>query len=897
MRTDGPPPRLVGRHDEIRHLDEMCAAARAGRGGVAVLRGETGIGKSALLDHMCEAAADLRIIRASGAEFETVLPYAALHQLFTPLLGQVAELPAEHRDALRLVFGPAQETCDLFQIGLATLNLLARAARDRPLLCVIDDAQWLDPASAKALVFLARRISAEPVTMVFAVRTPGAEEDPLGRLPGLVVGGLSDRESRLVLAASGGAHLDDEVRDRIVAEAHGNPLALLELPKAGGFAPPDTSSLPTRIELSFRARLTGLPAAPQMLLTVASADPTGDPHRLWSAARQLHLDAAGVCAAAADTGLVEFSTRIRFCHPLARSAVYGAASADQRRAAHEALADAADPTVDPDRRAWHRALACASTNEEIATALECSASRARSRGGHAAAAAFLERAAALSADVDKRVGRTLAAAQAGLDAGTVDTAAELLRTVGGAVLDERGHADVELLRAQIAFARHDEDNGPAFMLRAAEWLRDVDPDRSRKCLVDTLEKSLFVGRASGIMELVLSAARSAAPTSRSPDLLDALVSLATEGHRAAAPLIRATLHDAERPMWKRRPALGAMLAAEFWDVGINLAIVEWLLTTGRASGSPLVLRLGLALAASSAALMGDVGRAIAATAEGEAIAEALGLAPAYYDRLHVAAVRGDRAAFRLFSDVTAAASELGSQHLAANVHWSAAVLNNSLADYPAALTAARQAVASRDLFLAGAALPELIEAAVRCGETGAATDALEALSERAEAGDTPTGSGIAAYARGLVTGAEDDYREAIEHLEQSPLLLYRARSQLHYGEWLRRHGRRRESRGHLEIAHELLSGAGMDAFAQRAADELLATGAVTRSRSVRTYYQLTPRELYVARLAATGATSPEIAARLYLSPRTVDAHLRSIFRKLGVTSRRQLKDAPGLGPV
>ncbi|WP_049578774.1 AAA family ATPase [Streptomyces sp. SBT349] len=890
------PGRLVGRRDEIRRIDELTGAARAGRGGALVLRGEAGIGKSALLEHARRAASGFRVLRATGSQYETELPFAALHQLCVPVLGRLDGLPERHREALRVAFGLATGEPDLFRTGLASLQLLASAARDRPLMCAVDDAQWLDAASSRTLAFLARRVGSEPVAMAFAVRLPSAAGE-WDELPGLVVEGLGDADARALLAARSHATLDEQVRDRLLAEARGNPLALLELPRAGGFAPPDTSSVPHRIERGFRARLAGLPAGARLLLTVASADPTGDPGLLWPAARRLGLDVAATSAAATATGLVEFSTRVRFCHPLARSAVYRAAEAERRREAHRALAEVTDPVREADRRAWHRAQASTGPDEDVAAELERSASRARSRGGVVAAAAFIERAAALSLDGARRIERTLAAVQARLDAGGADAAAELLTTVEHAALDETQRAGLDLLRGQIAFVRHNDGNGPAFMLRAARRLAGLDPEWSRDRFLDALEMSLVVGRASGVMDMVLTEAGSAGPAPGSPDVLDALVLLATDGHRAAVPLLRKVLDGGDSPMWTRRPALGIMLAGELWDPHLHATITEWLTRTGRASGSPLVLRLGLAQQASYAALTGDVGQALAAIAEEEAIADAAGVPPLLYPRLHLAAVRGRRReAFDLVRTATATATERGAGQLIANVHWAAAVLNNGLADYPAALAAARRATANGDLFLAGIALPELVEAAVRCGEPDAAAAALDALTERTATCGTATGLGVAAYARGLVTGVEDHYREAVERLATSPLLPYRARAHLLYGEWLRREGRRRDCRSQLRAAHELLSGAGIEAFARRAADELGATGERARARSGSTYDQLTVQEVSIARLVATGATSNEVAARLFLSPRTIDAHLRNIFRKLGITSRRQLKDQPGLGP-
>ncbi|HEX6344970.1 LuxR family transcriptional regulator [Umezawaea sp.] len=884
--TDLP---LVGRHREERRVAEVVDAARAGRGGSLVLDGEAGIGKSALLAHAVRAAPDFRVLRASGAEFEQELPYSALHQLCAPVLDRLTDLPDRRREALRIAFGLAGGTPEPFQVGLAVLDLLTAVSGERPVLCAVDDAQWLDAASSQAMAFLARRVAADPVAVVLALRSP-SEVDGLSELPSVVVTGLGDADAKALLAARNPFPLDDRVRDRLVAEANGNPLALLELPRAGGFQPPAASSVPSRIEDGFRARLAGVPADARLLLTVAGADPLGDPGLLWTAAAALGVDVRVASADAMATGLVEFATRVRFCHPLARSAVYRAAADAVRRAAHGALADATDPLTAPDRRAWHRAQAGAGPDEDVAVDLERCASRARSRGGVAAAAAFLERSVALSLDPHRRVERTLAAAEAGIEAGAAERAADLLATLDTAGLDEVRRARVDLLRGRIAFTRPGDGGGPALTVSAARRLAAVDPDRARDCFLDALEMSLVVGRAGGVVDEVLEAARAAAPAPSSPDLLDALITLVERGHHDALPVLRDALHAEGGPLWSRRPALASMISVELWDVDTCSAIAEWLVKAGRESGSPLLLRLAYAQRATAATLTGDLAAALAATAEEEAVADAAGEPPLLYHRLHLAALRGRREeALALFrAATTAGAGQV------TNLHWTAALLHNGLADHPAALTAARAATEHGDLFLTGAALPELVEAAVKCHEPAVAARALESLTERTRAAGTTLGRGVAAYSRGLVTGVEDDYREAVECLAEGSLRPYLGRAHLLYGEWLRREDRRADAVEQLRAAHDLLSAAGAEAFARRAADELRAAGQRVGHRSAPAYEDLTMQQLAVARLVASGATSNEVAAELFISKRTVDAHLREIFRKLGVTSRRRLKDHPDL---
>ncbi|MFE9687064.1 ATP-binding protein [Streptomyces sp. NPDC006285] len=886
-QTHGP---LFGRQFETQCLGELIDAARAGRGGALVLRGEAGIGKSRLLAHVQGAAAGFCVLRVGGTQHEAELPFAALHQLCLPVLEHLAELPAHHRQALRIAFDLESGTPDVLRVGLATLGLLTAAGQKCPVLCVVDDAHWLDAASLKALAFLARRVSTEPVTMVFAVRLP-CEASELDALPSLNVGRLSDVDAQALLAAQSHERLDAQVRDRLVAEARGNPLALLVLPRAGGFAPPEPSSVPHRVAHRFRTMMSSLSEQARLLLTVAGADPTGDPQLLWLAGRRLGIDLSAAGASATASGLVEFGTRVRFYHPLARAAAYDGATPDERRLAHRVLAEVTDQVSDPDRRAWHRAQAAAVPDEDIAAELERSASRARARGGVVATAAFLERAAELSLDAERRITRTVAAVRAHLDAGATDKAAALLTTVERSGLSEFQQAEADLLRGRIALTRIDDNGGPALMLRAARRFADLDPKRSRESYLEALEMSLLVGRANGVTDLVLAEAKTT--PAHAPDLLDALEALAANGHQAAVPLIRKALDSTEDALWDRHPALAIILAAELWDPDAHVRIIEWLLKNGRASGSPLVLRLGLAQAASAAALTGDLDEAMAAIAEEEAIADATGAPPVIYHRLQLAAMRGRRQeALTLFEAVTATATVMG--QVISNVHWAGAVLHNSLGEYPEALAAARRAVADGELFVSGFALPELVEAAVRCGEHAAAADALASLTERTQASATRSGLGIAAYVRGLVRGTEEDYQEAIDHLTDTPMLPYRARAHLLYGEWLRRQGRRQDCRPQLRTAHQLFSDAGLEAFSRRAADELRASGETARSRTGHARDQLTMQELLIARLVAAGATSKEVASRLFISPRTVDAHLRNIYRKLGVTSRRQLRERPDL---
>src|SRR3954469_17203157 len=474
MSDRDPVARLRGRRSECEALDGLIAGVRTGESRAVVLCGEAGVGKTALLEYASKRATGCRVARAAGVESEMELAFAGLHQLCAPMLGRLDRLPAPQRDALATAFGlRAGNAPDRFLVGLGVLTLLSDAAEERPVVCLVDDAHWLDQASRQALAFVARRLLAESVALVFVTRSA---VDDLRRLPELSIDRLSDADARALLVEALSTPLDAAVRDAIVAETRGNPLAVLELPRglapdelAGGFRFLEALPLGTRLEEIFRRRVEALPDDTQRLLLVAAAEPSGDPTLLWRAAGELGIgfDTAG--PAAAD-GLFEIGTRATFRHPVVRSAVYRAASPDDRMSAHLALAEATDPEIDPDRRAWHRAQATAGPDPRVAPELERSADRARRRGGVAAAAAFLERAAELTPEPHRRGARALAAAEARFEAGAPDSADQLLAAAAGTPLDDLERARLERLRAQLTAARLRGNDAAPLLLAVANRL-------------------------------------------------------------------------------------------------------------------------------------------------------------------------------------------------------------------------------------------------------------------------------------------------------------------------------------------------------------------------------------------------------------------------------------------
>jgi DNA-binding CsgD family transcriptional regulator len=906
---------LMGRRPHCAALDRLIADVRLGHGQALLIRGEAGVGKSALLEYVVEHATGCRVARATGVESEMELAFAGLHQLCAAMLDRRDRLPEPQREALAVAFGSSSgRPPDRFMVGLAVLSLLAAVSEDRPLLCVIDDAQWLDQVSAQTLTFVSRRLLAERIGMVLAVREPVAGLTWRG-LPKMGIGGLADDDARALLSSVVPGRLDMKVRDRIVAETRGNPLALLELPRgltveelAGGFGRPDAQPLASRIERSFAGRMESLPAATRKALLTAAAEPVGDVTLLVRATKLLDLPISTVAPAEA-AGLVELGSRVQFRHPLVRSAIYRAAAPAERREVHRVLAQATDPTADPDRRAWHRAHATAGTDEEVASELVSSADRARRRGGVAAAAEFLRRATELTPDPATRAVRALAAAQAALQSGAFDTALKLLLTADDGPADELHQARVNLLRAQIAFASGHDMGTPRLLLDAARRLEPLDRELARATFRDAMAAAILTGRPAGGSDVrEVARAIRAAPVPAHPRpgdlLLDSVAVRFTDGYAAALPVTREALRafrDADAPGVSDLPWLwlAAVTAARIWDDEswsiLTTRHVQAAREVGELSDLPLTLNSLVVVHI----FAGQRAAATSLVAEIQAIAEATGSELAPYGALAVAAWRGREAeAVQL---IQASMADVVARGEGAGVmfgHWARAVLLNGLARYEDALPAARAAVEHPiESAVVNWALVEVIESAVRSGHPKLADSAYERLAATAQASGTDWGLGVLARSGALLaTGRTADglYQQAIEHLGRTRLQMELARTQLVYGEWLRRENRRKQARGQLRTAYDIFTAAGADAFADRSRRELGAAGEAVAERAARASDSLTAQEANIAALAGSGWTNAEIGAQLFLSRHTVEWHLRKVFTKLGITSRRQLRQS-GLG--
>jgi DNA-binding CsgD family transcriptional regulator len=900
-------PALLDRVRERGVLDQLVAGVRTGHSRVLVLRGEAGVGKTALLRHLPTAARGFLVTSATGVESEMELAYSGLHALCTPLLGRLGGLPGPQRDALSTAFGlSAGAAPERFLVGLAVLSLLADAADEQPLMCIVDDAQWLDHVSSQTLAFVARRLLAERVAFVFAVRELGDEQVFEG-LPELFVEGLPADDARLLLDATIPGPLDEQVKSRILDETRGNPLALIELPRgmtpaelAGGFGFPDAHPLTSRIELSFVQRVRTLPRDTQLLLLTAAAEPLGDVSLLWRAAERLRIGMeAGWPAEAA--GLIELGARVRFPHPLVRSAIYRASDPSDRCEVRRALADSTDPVLDPDRRAWHRAHATTTPDEVVAAEMVLSADRARARGGLAAAAAFLHRAAELTPDPALRVERSLAAARAKLDVADAASAGALLAVAELGPLDELQRGRLERLRAQIAFTNQRGGDAPRLLLDAARRLDPLDAALARETYLEAMAAAMFAGRLGTGPDVhqvaeAAGAVHRVRATGMVDLLLDGLVTRFTEGYAPSiAPLsdaLRAFADSDGNEDEARWLGLACRLAQDLWDDELWHELAARAERVARDTGALSQLANALNYVAAYSVHAGALDTAAVLIDELEVITQATGLPPLKYAACKLAAANGDQAQMQILFEYGLDNVTARGEGSAFGVYWSlAASHHNGYGQYGKALAAARRACEHEDVMAYGWGLVELIEAGVRDGQPDEAAAALDRLTERTQASGTEWALGLEARGRALVNDDESCYRESIERLARSRAALELARSRLVYGEWLRRKNRRTDARDLLRAAHESFSQMGAAAFAERARRELLATGETARRRTADTRDTLTPQELQVARLASDGHTNPEIAAELFVSPRTIEYHLHKVFRKLDVASRKELRAA------
>jgi DNA-binding CsgD family transcriptional regulator len=899
---------LIDRDAERDTLERVVAAVRAGQSQAVVLCGEAGVGKTALLDYLAANAPDCRIARTTGCQSEMELCFAALHQLCAPMLDGLQRLPAPQREAVRTAFGMSSGPVpDRFLVGLGVLSLLSEVAEERPLVCLIDDEQWLDRASAQVLGFVARRLVAESVGMVFAARAPSSDLAGLGELR---IEGLQEADARTLLDSALTGPLDTQVRDQILAETRGNPLALLELPRglttqqlAGGYGLPGAIRLSDGIDESFRRRVRVLPEQTRRLLLIAAAEPVGDPVLVWGAATRLGID-RDAAEPAVEAGLAEFGTRVRFRHPVVRSVVYGSAVPKERHEVHAALAEVTDPQLDPDRRAWHRAHAAPGPDEAVGADLEHCADRAQARGGVAAAAAFLERATILTLDPARRTDRALGAARANLQAGSFDAAREMLSIAEAGAITDLQQARIDLIAADLAFVTNRGSDASSLLLKAAKRLEPIDQELSRATYLQAFSATILAGHLAlgGGAQEVARAARAAPPPRhaiRTPDLLiEGLAAHFDEGYEAGLPILRRALDvfgvDMSIDEQLRCHWITGVVAALLWDDDRWHALSDRHVQLARGVGALSELPLALSLLAITTLFAGDLTGAAALVDEHQVVMDATGGHISSPAELGLVALRGSQdEAAALIGPTIREANVRGEGIGVVLAEWANAVLNNGIGNYETAMKAAQRATAhSVEMVVRGWAAAELVEAAVRSGHNDIAADALRQLAEKTTPSGTEWARGVEARSCALLSegdAAERRYLESIERLGRTRMRVDLARAHLLYGEWLRRERRRTDARAQLRIAHDMLESMGLEAFAERARRELQATGETARKRTITTGdEQLTAQEAQIARMARDGLSNPEIGVRMFISARTVQYHLRKVFTKLGIESRSQL---------
>jgi DNA-binding CsgD family transcriptional regulator len=908
FRVRGGGMELIDRAAERDTLDRFVAAVRAGESQALVVSGEAGIGKTALLDYLAANTPGCRIARTTGCQSEMELCFAALHQLCAPMLDSLQLLPPPQRDSVRIAFGMSSgPPPDRFLVGLGVLSLLSAIAEEQPLVCLVDDEQWLDRASAQVLGFVARRLVAESVGMVFAARTPSSD---LAGLAELRVEGLKEADARALLHSALTGPLDTRVRDQILAETHGNPLALLELPRgltthqlAGGFGLPGAVRLSGGIDESFRRRVHVLPEQTRWLLLIAAAEPVGDPVLAWGAAAKLGIGPEAA-EPAVEAGLAKFGTRVRFRHSLVRSVVYRSASAKERQQVHAALAEVTDPRLDPDRRAWHRAHAAAGPDEAVAADLQRCADRAQARGGAAAEAAFLERATILTLDPVRRTERALAAASANLQAGAFDAVRQLLSIAEAGATTDLQQARIDLIGVDLAFVTNRGSDAPSLLLKAASRLEPIDVDLSRATYLQAFSAAILAGHLAlggGVYEVARAAGAAPPPRHalRAPDLL--LEGLATHfdrGYEAGLPILRTALDifgiDMSVDEQLSSHWIAGVVAPHLWDDDRWDLLSDRHIQLARGVGALSELPLALSLRAVMMLFAGDLAGAALLIGEHQIVVDVTGSHLSNPAELVLAALRGRQAEAAGLIDAAIREASLRGEGIGIVLaEWTDAVLNNGLGRYEQAMQAAQRATAqSVEMVVRGWAAAELVEAAVRSGRKDVAPDALRRLAERTTPSGTDWGLGVEARSRALLSGgdaAQRLYLESIERLGRTGMRVDLARAHLLYGEWLRREHRRIDARAQLRIAHEMLESTGMEAFAERARRELQATGETARKRTIANGdEQLTAQEAQIARMARDGLSNPEIGVRMFISGRTVQYHLRKVFTKLGIESRTQL---------